>query len=718
MKLEKHLVCSNGEASEKTNHVVCIDCSGSMCEDLPLIRRQLKNKLTQIVQIGDTVSLVWFSGKGESGCLAEFVEVNGVAELGRLNTAIDRWLNPVGMTGFVEPLHEVLKLCMEKSDGAYSLFFMTDGCDNQSDVCDIMGVCGDLRDVVSNATFVEYGYCCDHDLLTKMADEIGGKVVFASGFDEYNPLFEGTFSEKSGRKVKVCVGEPKFGLVFAPTETGAVSYKVVDGHVCVPETAGCVYAFADGDWDEDEADFPALYQGLALLAGRREGKFVREALTRIGDKRMFGLYANCFGKQALYSFQKEMVAAGNDEKKRFAEGKSQDLRVDVNAYTVVDFLSDVSDCGCKVDLSSLKYNRIGRKTEIDTRLSEEERTELADAIANAGNSEELADVMERARAIRASKGLKFKQDSEVVPVGGITWNSSRANASLLFKIDGTVDLGDCAPSGVPSEFKTHVYRNYAVVKDGIVNIDVFPLIPTKEVHAKLSAAGLVKESFEEGRVYEVVLKGLPIVNESMVGNVSAAEFAASQFELFRRSADKKVCKAFLEKTVGETRSAGIEERYGAEAAGLLASIGLTDSGFSPKTVQSEPTDCYTACEMTAKFKGFSTIPSYNALVKKLMSGKSLTPAERLLKPKYDECLANEAAMDRDGFVKWLCGEIEAAEADIAKENRKLVAARFSVIVGQTWFSEFHDTENCKYDFKYEGGNVEVTFSLSDTEVKI
>jgi hypothetical protein len=93
-----------------TNHILVVDCSGSMSSELPRIRTQLKNKVPTMVKQGDTVSLIWFSGKGQFGMLAEKVKVDSPTDLQLLNTAIDRWLKPVCLTGFVEPLRETLKL--------------------------------------------------------------------------------------------------------------------------------------------------------------------------------------------------------------------------------------------------------------------------------------------------------------------------------------------------------------------------------------------------------------------------------------------------------------------------------------------------------------------------------------------------------------------------------------------------------------------------------
>ena len=50
------------EVAKKTNHIFVVDVSGSMYYDLPLIRTQLKNKLSNIMKEGDTISIVWTNG--------------------------------------------------------------------------------------------------------------------------------------------------------------------------------------------------------------------------------------------------------------------------------------------------------------------------------------------------------------------------------------------------------------------------------------------------------------------------------------------------------------------------------------------------------------------------------------------------------------------------------------------------------------------------------
>ena len=59
------------EVAKKTNHIFVVDVSGSMYYELPLIRTQLKNKLSNLMKEGDTISIVWFSGSRDAGILKE-----------------------------------------------------------------------------------------------------------------------------------------------------------------------------------------------------------------------------------------------------------------------------------------------------------------------------------------------------------------------------------------------------------------------------------------------------------------------------------------------------------------------------------------------------------------------------------------------------------------------------------------------------------------------
>src|SRR4051812_7410323 len=127
-----------------TNHFAVIDCSGSMYHDLPRIREQLKRKLPKLLKEQDTISLIWFSGRGEFGTLLEAEPVATLTDLKAVEHAIDRWLKPCGLTGFTEPIQEagrvVERVAKARPGSVSSLLFLSDGCDNQGTRAGILKV--------------------------------------------------------------------------------------------------------------------------------------------------------------------------------------------------------------------------------------------------------------------------------------------------------------------------------------------------------------------------------------------------------------------------------------------------------------------------------------------------------------------------------------------------------------------------------------------------
>lgn len=246
--LVQQSVSEGGLAKPKevpTNHVVVIDCSGSMSWELPKIREQLKRKLPKLLKEKDTISIVWFSGRGQHGVLLEGEPVATLADLKDVEAAIDRWLKPVGMTGFKEPLDSVPalveKVAKRTPGSTFSLFFMSDGQDNAWPRPDILKAVEKASSCVSAATFVEYGYYADRPLLTQMAEKCGGAVIHAADFDRYAPTFEAAMQKRltGAPRVEVKIpGDVVGGFAFAVVGDELLTFAVEAGFVQVPEDIG------------------------------------------------------------------------------------------------------------------------------------------------------------------------------------------------------------------------------------------------------------------------------------------------------------------------------------------------------------------------------------------------------------------------------------------------------------------------------------------------
>jgi len=716
-KLNSFKVASAKTASKPVevpvNHIFVIDCSGSMYYDLPKIRTQMKNKLPMLLKQNDTVSLVWFSGRGEFGKLVEKIKVNDLNELNKLNAAIDRWLKPMGCTGFVEPLKTVKDLC--NTNEVYSMMFLTDGCDNEWSKGQILGASADLAALLANAVFVEYGFYCNHALLTEMADATNGAVVFAEDFDKYDPIFDGVCKRKiTNKRIEVNVGNPVENFVWSCGDAGAITYKVENGKVFVPEDVDEVYWFdAKDDTTNANINWKALYQGLSALALNRKSEFVKKQLSDIGDVALYNQYANAFGKQNLYDFAEKLKNAGVDEQLRFTQGKQVGLKPDENAYTVLTLLYDLKESNAMVNLSKLHYNRIGRATEMSDELSKAETSALSDTIANSSSIKEIKQHTDNAMKLASERSkMRFASKNDLVKIGSFSYNETRPNVSMLFNIDGTVGLPSDAPSALPHDFPTTIFRNYTVIKDGLLNIEKLPVVLQPAMVNKLKANN-VPMTIERDGTCIVDMRSLPIINAKMVKSVSANDLANAIYQSMQLKAAIKVYKAFLEEIEPPEKSAYIKSKYGDECAEYLKTLGITDGGYSPKTKLANPTDKYMSVEFAVKFKGMSTVPSFNAFMKKVNTGKALTNAEALLEPAYNECKQQKGALAEKDFVAWLKAQIKDASKKAAELYEKIVEDKFSIVIGQTWFSDL-DANNPTL----VSNGVDVTFELKDVEIEI
>ena len=718
--------------TQPTNHLVIIDCSGSMHSQLPLIRHQLKNKLPSLLKADDTISIVWFSGRDQCGLLAEKVKVSNLNDLNHLNTSIDRWLNPMNLTGFVQPLQQVLKLTND--GGVYSLFFLTDGYDNQWSRQEIIDVTAKLKNVVSSAVFVEYGWNCNRQLMTEMAEEVGGSLVFCENFESYDPVISHTLSRsfRSNKKVSIAVDSPLHDLVFSTGNDAPVTYKVVNGKVTVPEEVSCIYYYSNDKYQEtcqSIKDFPAcdreigiICQSLVILSQRMKSKTIKEVLAGLGDVKLFNIYANCFGKQNNTDFQKLCMEASLDNDKRFTDGRKYDIKIDEKAFTILDLLFLLSDDdGNKFVPSAMSYSRIGRLTEeaIDD-LTDDEKAEINEMTANAKTTADFDKIQKRMKAIQKSKpdSLIFEyDDTEGFSITNLVWNESRPNVSLQVRYTGTVNLPK-NKFGLPKEFPSFLYRNYTIIRDGIANMKELPVKLSHQTFNILRDKYLVGGSYDSTKTYMINLRDLPTINQMMVHNVSAKSLFNLQYALTVFKAAQKVYSAFRDKWFGKRESEGFKKLYGEDATAWLAEIGITDySGFNPKTRQAEAVDFYMGVEMDISLAGFKSIPSFGEFSKKIASGKALTPREKLLKEAYEECMAHENDSP-EKLKEWIAGVEKFVKTSTRAAIRKMAELKFAVIVGQVWFEEFPSINENTLTMDFDGSPVECKVELKDVEIKI
>lgn len=688
------------------HHIIAIDISGSMYSDLEALRQQLKNKLSTLVQENDTVTIIWFSGRGQFGVVVEALKIRSVADLSDLHKAIDRYLRPMGLTGFREPLQEVVgvvdRISAKHPSDLFSLFFMTDGYDNQWGDAEILDVCKTLEPKLSNAVVVEYGWNCNRPLLTKMAEALGGKLIFSADLQSYRSTFEEEISGGVGaKKVPVTLEHPVVGgfafalvdgkvLTFAPDAQNVVlSPEGLDALAYFTTDAGVPFdaEVHKGGW---------LWACLAPLAQRLDTDGVLAVLSSLGDVALVESFSSCFSKEDYVRFQGEACAAAASTALRYTKGYNANAVPKEDAFTVLELLADLSSSDENLFYPyhpSFAYERIGAAQEASQK---EVRFSVADK----------------------SKGY---------PINGLVWNEDRPNVSVSVRVEGSVSLPADRPAVLPESLDSFIYRNYTIIRDGIVHTRKLPVSLAQVTFDKLQSNGLLEgESYEAGKVYILEFAKTPVINRRMVKGVTAKETFSKVLQLAVLKGTQKVLNDYRDRVTPKTSKKYLA-LYGQAATDYLKDVGVTDyNGFSPAGTTIKSGDFYMAKELKIAGKGLSSLPKVADVEAAVKASKKLKVSEFVMTiglAKLQEFMTSPiytgAASPDVLLAAWLESEAKAAVKRARELTQELAQSKFAVVVGHTWFSDLASLDENTLDVELPGfGSIPVTATLKDIQVAL
>jgi uncharacterized protein YegL len=713
-----------------TQHIFVIDCSGSMSGELSTIRKDLYNKITTLLKPGDSVTIIWFSGRNEFGVLIEDYNIKGAISFEKLRELINKYLTPQGLTAFVQPLKEVKKV-VERVGKAnpnmlHSMFFLTDGCDNQYSKKEIIEAVGTLKDCLNGATFVEYGWYCNKELLNQMAIEVGGIHTFSENFQDYEPYLTKQFTNdnKGKRKYVELSFNPQFDIAFNIQDGDVVSYKPnekneillnVDKEVNVfyftnkePKNGSYIgdYTYVSKNYLQGNYKNDTIIQGLyaSLFAFSRMSDYnmVSEILKTLGDAYLIKIKSNTFGTQKINELEAKFLEAINDGEKRFIEGYNPNLEPAEDAYCVMDMLDDLmmdDDNFWYPQHEAFKYKRIGSKAVSKAgKISDEDKKKL-ELLLSEGKLGELTDAIEEAKN-KAGEELEFHYENNLQPspISDLVWNETRANLSVLVYYKGHVVIptDKAKEYNLPEKFNTQIFRNYTIIKDGIIHTYRLPVSLSENTFNKLQSQGLLKgETFEKGKIYVLDFSELPVINRQMVKTLSAKELFENQWKLVNLQAKNTVFNHYKKRYL-QGLSKDFIELYGKEATEWLKSVGITSSGFNPPKTLEKQNEEISVNVLEIKMDKL-TLPTakkdFESIEKKVESGAPLTPREALLEGPIKEFKAFESMLkgttDTKILESWLSEKSKNFRAEKTKLMSDISKAKFLTIVGKNWFKEFN-----------------------------
>jgi len=730
-----HVPQDTASLKPATNHLlIAFDCSGSMSGELPHIRRHLKDNLPTLVRPGDRVSFVWFSGKGECGRLVNAKLIEGLETLAELNESIDRWLAPVGLTGFqapVELLLDTVNTCRARTDwqGSQSVQFLSDGHDNQSSRQDVLKACTLLGQVVDHAVVVEYGHYADRRLLSEMAAALGGTLSFAPDFQGYRPELDAFMSRPPGQPRRTV----SLGQALAETGTleDALALAVVDGEILLftPDDHGEVRVPGDVTrltlissgmtaeaLDEETLrsdDGALIYAAISVAAARMDGALTETLLQASGDARLLALYRTVLGKQRFAAFSEEAKLTALDPKKRLVQG--QDFGIDLNADTlsvleVIELLSTDPAARLQLGDPAFRYSRIGpaRVTAEGATTAEQHRIKALSEQVASGKGDDggkidpetllnlQAQLLEIQTRIQAAPKFTPEQEGGLA-IDALVWNKELPNLSVRTHRDGYVTFEN-VPGGLtlPAQIPTRTVRAYTVVKDGLVNIGTLPVQIGRASYQRLTERGLTLPEWNPDATYLLPLDTLPVISRAAAAKASLSDMIDASAQMISLQGSLRVYNEYLRRAFPPASSEGLSERYGKEAAAFLRKMGVTDHGYNPPSNEVKTGDVRPVTEFKVALKGLSTLPKVSDVEEKLALDKTLTPVMSLLAPaiKANASFLQDAAdlaepeeEQAARYRAWLQGQIDEGEKRLKALEFRTARVKFGLIAGQRWFTD-------------------------------
>ena len=719
------------EVTKKTNHVFVVDVSGSMYYDLPLIRTQLKNKLSNIMKDGDTISIVWFSGRHDAGILKEEVEVKSLKTLSDLNDAIDKWLRPVGLTAFLKPLQLVEELIgrikTNRPDTAFSMIFLTDGYNNDCPWNEVISTLKGLENDIVSSTFVEYGYYADTQKLTQMASVLGGEKISCDGFDEFEPVFDGKISSDvtGGKKTIAYIPDAHlYDFAFSVGNDGSVLlYNIGDGEILVGSNVKEVHYFSSQAVGEEHAPVRSLYAAIYVLSDKLLNEDAEKIFYALGDNHYYGMLVNAFGKQKLNAFKTAIKECVVDSTKRFPAGESTIVPVPDDAYCLMNLIEDLGNIkGCLFypNHDDFNYKRVGAK-----RVQRGEDLSAADKkrLAEAKDVAEITKITEELKQKNVKVDFKNSNPERGYPLTDLVWNSERANLSVRIKIEGEAILPENDFN--IDKVSSYKYNTFTIVKDGIVNVKLLPVLFSPELHNILVKNGVGFTM--DGETCIIDLTSIPLVNRGMVKAISAEALANKEWELKKLQGDKKVYD-FYRKELFPKTSKSFVDMLGQEAADWLKTVGITDyNGYNPLTDAAETTDFYMSVNLATKIKGLSSLPKVTDVQKKIESGAILKINEYVMADalknyhaqKESELYQSLSPEQQEGVLKTYL----ITKSDLLNQRRRAILQeiaeiKFALILSKKWFTEFQSFDENTLELTLDQQNLKFTFDLNEKEVKV
>lgn len=714
----------NAQQSQKThgalNHIWIYDRSGSMSGVMSQLCDDLIRKAKEI-PVGDSLTLGWFSGRNEFNFMLKGFKITEKRDYKILEQTINKTRSTVGMTCFSEILVDTDTVIKDLSaiSKNFALCFFSDGYPTvgpyEREQKDIFGAINKIAGRVASSLLVGYGDYYNKELMSQMAERFGGSMIHSENLPAFSIALDNFTKDarENGSKVSVQLeampgkdplvfgingnqinlyqlqdgGEKMASVDFIPTQASRDSlYLLTD-----QKPKGEEVKLAEGDLQRPtsrESIIRGVYAAANLLSQRTKTDTAMEVLATIGDKDMIDSVGNAFTNAEYGRAEAKLQEAVANPKRRFMQGIKLNYLPKEDAFCVLDavkLLMQDDEAFFYPYNEAFEYKRIGAGSKV-----------------KAGYPDFVAD-----------------KDKAKCALNKLNWNKSMLNLSVLANIPGHIALsGDYAKHGFSQIYPTFVWRNYALIKDGFLNVQHLPASFSEETFKVLKTEGVLPATawYTEGATYTLDLTTIPVINRAIAnGRTSASALCKKAYRELELQAMLKSLNYLHDQLDPEGKSKLGKGALSADQELYLETQGVGRNGFSPPVEKLPVTDFYMAKTFDIKMKGLSSLPSVKEVLEKSAKGGKLTPGALLVKSGLDHAGQHMTKSTKDSAkLTWLDEEIKALKQDLVAVRSDIQETKFAVILGKKWFDEFTSREKNVLTL----GGVEYSLVVEEEKVEL
>jgi hypothetical protein len=697
------------------NHIWIYDRSGSMYGVLPQLAKDLCEKVRSL-PVGDTLTLGWFSSEGERNFMVKGYKITGPEDHQKLADVINKNKHTLGTTCFSEILNDTDQVLKDLSvfSSEFALCFFTDGypvVSNYSrEIESIHGAIKKIAGRIASSLLVGYSNYYNKELMSEMAAKLGGALIHSESLMAFSreltsfmdqarengakqiveisaPLSKGSVVfGVNGRQVAVYEPSDKNEVAFVPSEPNASIFVLTNK---APKGATEV-TISENELQRPTGKEPmirAAYAASYLLTQRTKSDVALEVLATLGDRALIDSVSNAFTNTEYGRAEAQILDAMTEPKKgRLTQGYAKNYLPPEDAFCLLDVL----------------------------------RILMADEEAFFYPQHDAFDYKRIGVGAKTKDGYpKFEADPQAkCSLSKLTWNKSMLNLSLQCQIRGTVELqGEYAKHGFTSTYPTYVYRNYALVKDGFLNVQKLPVSLSEDAFELLQANGVIdrKLGYLAGNVYVLSLDAVPVINRAIAnGKTSATELCKKAYKELELEAQLKVLNFYKNQLDPDGKANLGKGALTADQELYLQSQGIGRNGFSPPTEKVEATDFYMAKEFEIKIKGHSSLPKVDEVIEKAKKGGKLTPTGQLIKSGVDLYQSNCLAKSEKATLSAIDDKIGELKRELVKVRSDIQETKFAIILGKKWFDEFSSRDKSTLDLN----GVEYNLAIEETKVEV